>query len=61
MRVLLEPSWAVLEFELAAMLHCVIASYWARMQAAHVVRPTLQARVMLCSSLSCDVAHGLRM
>ena len=45
MRMLLEPSWAVLEFELAAMLHCVIASYWARMQAGRVFRPTLQVRL----------------
>ena len=33
MRLLLEPSYANLEFELASALHCIISSYWRRMQA----------------------------
>lgn len=42
MRVMLEPSWAFLEFELASVLHCIVNSYWARMQAGRIFRPTLQ-------------------
>lgn len=34
MRLLLEPSYATLEFELASALHCIISSYWRRMQVA---------------------------
>ncbi len=33
MRLLLEPSYANLEFELASALHCIINGYWRRMQA----------------------------
>ena len=40
--MILEPSWAVLEFELASVLHCIVKSYWERMQAGRIFRPTLQ-------------------
>jgi hypothetical protein len=42
LHVILEPSWAVLEFELASVLHCIVKSYWERMQAGRIFRPTLQ-------------------
>ncbi len=42
LRVMMEPSWAVLEFELASVLHCIVNSYWSRMQAGKIFRPTLQ-------------------
>lgn len=44
MRLLLNPSYPVLEFELAAALHCVINTFWQRMQSDPNYRPTLQVR-----------------
>lgn len=42
MRLLLNPSYPVLEYELAAALHCVINAFWQRMQTDPNYRPTLQ-------------------
>ncbi len=51
MRLLLEPSYATLEFELASALHCIISSYWRRMQGATPrgttgFRPEVQVRFL---------------
>ncbi len=45
-RVLMEPSWAVLEFELASALHGVIKMYWRRynVRSQLIFRPNPQAR-----------------
>ena len=46
MRLLLEPSYATLEFELASVLHCVVNAYWRRVQPVAVggthFRPEVQ-------------------
>ena len=47
LRVLMEPSWAVLEFELASALHGVIKKYWKqqRVQRDMLFRPNPQVRL----------------
>ena len=59
---MLEPSWAVLEFELASVLHCIVNSYWSRMQAGRIFRPTLQAltTLILPPSACRDTVHPQR-
>ena len=42
LRLLLEPSYAVLEFELASALHCIIHSHWQRMLQNSAFRPSVQ-------------------
>ena len=56
LRLLLEPSYAVLEFELASALHCIINSHWKRLLQNAAFRPTVQvhplqtfAFIALCS------------
>lgn len=46
LRVLMEPSWAVLEFELASALHGVIKKYWQRQSVRRdmLFRPNPQVR-----------------
>ncbi|BDA49628.1 hypothetical protein COCOBI_14-2480 [Coccomyxa sp. Obi] len=54
MRLLLNPSYPVLEYELAAALHCVINAFWQRMQSDPNYRPTLQVRVLLYLGALCS-------
>ena len=44
LRLLLEPSYAVLEFELASALHCIINAHWERLLQNATFRPTVQVR-----------------
>ncbi|BDA49627.1 hypothetical protein COCOBI_14-2470 [Coccomyxa sp. Obi] len=59
MRLLLEPSYATLEFELASVLHCVVNAYWRRVQplasagGTHF-RPEVQIRVVLYLGALCS-------
>ncbi len=45
LRLLLEPSYAVLEFELASALHCIINSHWKRLLQNAAFRPTVQVHL----------------
>ncbi|KAK9831494.1 hypothetical protein WJX81_002371 [Elliptochloris bilobata] len=49
LRVLMEPSWAVLEFELASALHGVIKKYWKSQHIRRelIFRPMPQIRALL--------------
>ena len=51
LRLLLEPSYAVLEFELASALHCIINSHWKRLLQNAAFRPTVQVEYLSLSSL----------
>ena len=46
LRLLLEPSYAVLEFELASALHCIINAHWERMLQNAAFRPTVQVEYL---------------
>ena len=54
--VLLEPSWAVLEFELASALHGVIKKYWYSQQVRRktIFRPRSQVRLAWRFQNSCN-------
>lgn len=51
LRLLLEPSYAVLEFELASALHCIINSHWKRMQQNSAFRPAIQVEFAQVSAV----------
>lgn len=42
LRLLLEPSYGVLEYELASALHCIIYAHWQRLLHNTAFRPTVQ-------------------
>lgn len=50
MPVLMEPSWAVLEFELASALHGVVKNYWHSHQVRRktIFRPRSQVWLACC-------------
>ena len=56
LRVLMEPSWAVLEFELASALHGVVKKYWRSQQIRRelIFRPMPQVWLACCSKSSCN-------
>ena len=66
LRVLMEPSWAVLEFELASAMHGVIKKYWRSQNVRRemIFRPMPQVWLASCllyaldSILHCGPAHG---
>lgn len=63
LRLLLEPSYAVLEFELASALHCIIHSHWQRLLQNSAFRPSVQvlrhpARLTLTPCPSCRLSHA---
>ena len=63
LRLLLEPSYAVLEFELASALHCIIHSHWQRLLQNSAFRPSVQvlrppARLFLTLCHSCRQSHA---
>lgn len=63
MRLQLNPSYPVLEYELASALHCVINGYWQRMQRDPNFRPTVQVppRALFAPvSLACMLAPSFR-
>ncbi|KAK9904804.1 hypothetical protein WJX75_002805 [Coccomyxa subellipsoidea] len=54
MWLMLNPSYPVMEYELASALHCAINASWQRMQRDPDFRPAVQVRVLLYMGALCS-------
>ena len=61
--MLMEPSWAVLEFELASALHGVLKNYWHSQQVRRktMFRPRSQVWLACCMRTSDKLQKGDQM
>ena len=58
LRVLMEPSWAVLEFELASAMHGVIKKYWRSQNVRRemIFRPMPQVWLAFCFKVRTQIS-----